>query len=107
MLGQQNAQVQQAAAAANERLATQVPQLLEGIQQAVTSREKTRQTLVDPKGIGKPQMFYSDEHKFRPWAKKTESFITSIFPDLEPVFEWSVDHEGVISVEDVECIHGG
>lgn len=36
-------------------------------------------------------------------GQKTESFITSIFPELQPVFEWAVDHEGAITIDDMEA----
>ena len=102
-ISQENVQVRAEAAAANQRLAETVPNVLESIQEAVQGRNRgQRISLVDPKGIGKPQVFHSEEAKFRPWAKKTESFITSIFPELEPVFEWAVDHEGPISIDDVD-----
>ena len=83
-ISQESALIREQANIANQRVAETIPEMLNQLKEAVTSSgsRTDRVQLVDPRGIGKPTVFHSDESKFRPWAKKTESFITGVFRNL-------------------------
>ena len=43
---------------------------------------KPMKTLIDPKGLGKPQTFKHEEEKFQPWAIKIKGYVLGIYPDM-------------------------
>ena len=43
--------------------------------------------LVDPKGLGKPQVFSGREEDFYVWAKKVENYVSGVFPNVRGSFD--------------------
>jgi len=78
----------------------QVPGLVAAVtEQTQQMVKRSRQTLVDNKGLGKPVPFKNDEKEFIIWARKTESYMTGVYPELEPVLIWAAEHIGPITHE--------
>ena len=54
---------------------------------------RERRTLVDNKGIGKPNTFKNAEKEFAHWARKVELYITGVFPQMEAVLNWATESQ--------------
>ena len=67
---------------------------------------KTRMTLIDNRGVAKPDKFGSKDEGFLRWKIRTESFILSVFPGLEEPLTWAEEHEASIGKVDVEAEFG-
>ena len=52
-----------------------------------------KRQLVDPKGIGKPTVFKSEQGKWPHWAFKFENLVNSIFSRAREVLLWAANHE--------------
>ena len=57
-------------------------------------------TLVDNRGLGKPQQFHGDEMKFLPWKRRTSNYVISVFPDMRHPLEWAEEQEDPIEMAD-------
>ena len=87
----------QAVEADNRRLRDQtegiaaIPELVEAIK-GIVARPGSSNKLVDTKGIGKPSSFSGDDGKYREWAAKFESFVSSVFGDsFRKVMDWAIE----------------
>ena len=67
---------------------------------AVRRDEKKSVTLIDNRGVGKPEKFVGKENEsFLRWKIKLESFIYSIFPELEKVLAWAEDQDSTVTLD--------
>jgi hypothetical protein len=91
MAARQEAASANAAAKAAERRAqtsdqviaslAQLPQAVaQAVSEARTSGGSSRQ-LTDPRGLGKPPSYSGGEAEFGVWSRKTENYITSVYPE--------------------------
>eukprot|EP00435_Cladocopium_sp_Y103_P038376 s510_g10.t1 len=82
-------------------LATSQRELVESL------KSKDRKlSLVDNKGLAKPERFSGKEEQFLYWRTRVEAFITSVFPELEDVMLWAEEFDGVITGADVRAAWG-
>ena len=89
---------------APEVLARQLADLPSTLATALKHTAKTTKSLVDTRGLGKPLTFKDKETDFRMWARKTEAYVSSVFPCarevLEPIVDdpaKSIDHDDLFS----------
>ena len=73
---------------------------------AANARRSNTTTLVDNRGLGKPQMFRNEEDSFRMWASKTEEYILGVYPQLEAVLAWAAEHTSIIDDEVLSLAYG-
>ena len=69
-------------------------------------QEDAKLTLIDNRGVAKPDKFGSKDEGFLRRKIRTESFILSVFPELEEPLTWSEEHETSITKADVEAEFG-
>ena len=91
-------------------------QIVPAIQQLATSqseladslkKDDKKLTLIDNRGIGKPDKFGGkDGENFLRWKIKLESFIYSIFPEMEKVLTWAEDEENPVSMARAQTAFG-
>ena len=63
--------------------------------------ERSRPSLVDVKGVGKPTVFQNSEAKFHEWARKTEDYLIGVQGNLEEMLEWALEQDAEISLTNV------
>ena len=81
-------------APAIQQLATSQSELADSL-----NKDDKKLTLIDNRGIGKPDKFGGkDGENFLRWKIKLESFIYSIFPEMEKVLTWAEDEENSVSM---------
>ena len=80
-----------AAAASTASLDALVAALQEQNKLAAT---RSKPSIIDSRGIGKPAQFDNRESTFSIWSKKVENLHMSVHPDMEPLLEWSLDQTG-------------
>ena len=80
-----------------------LPALLE---QLTVQARPAQRSLVDTRGIGRPQTFKDDASHFPIWRKKIEGFITLTFPRLREPLEWAIDHPEAITWELQDATYG-
>ena len=56
-------------------------------------RDKPKPTLVDTKGILKPQIFQNDESKFKGFRMKLKTYVQAVFPEAHGAFDWAEDQD--------------
>ena len=109
-LRNQNAQllaaVQQLQAQAQQQAA--LNSALQGLPQAIGvavaaagQRPPERRTLVDQKGLGKPQAFSGKEVDFYVWARKLETYVASVYPDVRFSLAWVIEQEVKPTMQDL------
>ena len=74
-------------------------------EELVRSRGKEL-TLVDNRGVAKPEKFKGDEGSYIQWKTKTESFIFSVFPELERPLAWAEVQEAPVSMAQIRAEFG-
>eukprot|EP00971_Amphidinium_carterae_P080966 1601925-Amphidinium_carterae.1 len=78
-----------------QRLQLSLPQALEGAVQAVVAagpaRPVERRTLIDIKGLGRPQQLHHPETEFVTWARRTENFVASVMTGARDVLTWAAE----------------
>ena len=65
------------------------------------SRGGDRLTLIDNRGVAKPEKFKGDEPHCLKWKIRIESFIFSVFPEMERVLAWAEDQETQITSTEI------
>ena len=80
-----------------------LPALLE---QLTVQARPAQRSLVDTRGIGRPQTFKDDESSFTVWRKKTEGYIVSVSPDLREPLEWAMDRAEAITYDAQDTTYG-
>ena len=89
----ENAQLRQVRDVSWEAL-QRLPDLVLAVQeQSAQMTRRQRRTLVDNKGIGKPNVFKNVEKEFVHWARKVELYITGVYPEMEVVLNWATDSQ--------------
>ena len=85
-----------------------VDAITESQKQVVAAWQKDKKlTLIDNRGVAKPDIkFGSKDEGFLRWKIRTESFILSVFPELEEALTWAEEHETSITKADVEAEFG-
>ena len=91
----QTVQTMQAGPALSDAVAKLVESQSELLE--ATRNKPERLTLVDNRGLGKPEKFGKEESRFLQWKVRFEAFVTSIHPDLEGALSWAEDQEDVIT----------
>ena len=81
-----------------------LPDLVTTLQNQSTSTRHA--SLVDSRGIGKPHGFNNDEKDFLTWVSKVETYITGVFPRLEPVLLWASEKGEAVTMEVLEETFG-
>ncbi len=87
-------QGQQVATAFDQILARQVEQFerlstsqIQAVTRVVAAAGHRKVTLIDPKGLGKPQPFSGGADKWGTWAFKFENYVSAVFGHARKVFE--------------------
>ena len=102
---QQLRETQIAHGAQTSQALSTLPMLIEQLTLA-QSRPARERSLVDTRGIGKPQTSRDDESSFTVWRKKTEGYILSTFPGLREPLEWAMDRAKAITWEVQDATYG-
>ena len=98
---------QQAQMRVETSLGPLVDAITESQKQVVAALQKDKKlTLIDNRGVAKPDKFESKDEGFLRWKIRTESFILSVFPELEEPLTWAEEHEASIGKSDVEAEFG-
>ena len=98
---------QQAQMRVETSLGPLVDAITESQKQVVAALQKDKKlTLIDNRGVAKPDKFGSKDEGFLRWKIRTESFILSVFPELEEPLTWAEEHEASIGKTDVEAEFG-
>eukprot|EP00438_Fugacium_kawagutii_P020302 Skav211652 [mRNA] locus=scaffold1290:312904:315642:- [translate_table: standard] len=71
------------------QLAASQQQLLDAVKQ----KGERKVTLVDDKGLARPDRFTGSEEHFLYWKTRMEAFITSVFPEMDDVLEWAEERD--------------
>ena len=58
--------------------------------------------LTDPKGLGKPPCFHGVEAEFHMWARKTENYILSVYPEGRDLLRVAAESQTDIAIEDLK-----
>ena len=70
-----------------------LPQTVGSAMLAAASPARTKPTLVDTKGLGKPPPLKNTESEFVSWARRTQNFVVSVHPGASDVLTWAVERE--------------
>ena len=87
------------------QLQTALTALPAAIATATSSNTSQNRVLVDQKGLGKPPFFDNTEKGYLAWSRKTESYITSIFPNSKKILMWATEQDTVVGELDVLSVH--
>ena len=63
-------------------------------------------TLIDTKGLAKPEKFSGAEENFLYWRTRIESFITSLVPEMEEVLEWAEEMDDEVTRTKIKDVWG-
>jgi len=75
-----------------------VAELARAVQaQSAILAHRSRPSLVDSKGIGKPTQFSNREADWAVWSKKLVNFIGAVHSDAGQVLEWAIDQSGEVT----------
>ena len=77
---------------------TSLPPLVEAVKdqtRALVARERV--SMIDVKGIGKPEKFKNEEGNFLEWARGIEDFVVNLEPTLEAAMDWALEQETVVT----------
>ncbi|CAK0791837.1 unnamed protein product [Prorocentrum cordatum] len=97
---------QAAAAALRAEASAPGPEVVERLIRALDEQTRafaarSRPSLVDSEGVGRPAVFNDDEARFSEWAQKTEFDLLGVEQALEQALEWALDQGGEIAVQQV------
>ena len=95
---------QQAQMRPESNLGPLVDAITESQKQVVAALQKDKKlTLIDSRGVAKPDKVSSKDEGFLQWKIRTESFFLSVFPELEEPLKRAAEHEVSISKADFEA----
>ncbi len=98
---------QQAQMRSDSNLGPLVDAITESQKQVVAVLQKDKNvTLIDNRGVAKPDKFGSKDKGFLRWKIRTEFFIVSVFLELEESLTWAEEHATSIAKADVEAEFG-
>eukprot|EP00434_Breviolum_minutum_P004221 symbB.v1.2.003720.t1/scaffold176.1/size287750/2 len=63
-------------------------------------------TLIDTKGLAKPEKFSGAEESFLYWRTRIESFVTSLVPEMEEVLEWAEELDDEVTRSKIRDVWG-
>jgi len=63
-------------------------------------------TLIDTKGLAKPEKFSGAEENFLYWRTRIESFVTSLVPEIEEVLEWAEELDDEVTRSKIKDVWG-
>lgn len=89
-------------ATAFEALASSQKELVESLK----GKEKPKLSLVDTRGLAKPEKFTGKEEVFLYWRTRLEAFITATYPQLEAVLSWAEESDVAITDSLVDDNYG-
>jgi hypothetical protein len=70
-------------------------------------KDEKKINLVDNRGIGKPDKFSGKESEsYLRWRIKTESFMFSVFPEMEQVLNWCEEQENTVTEARAQAAFG-
>ena len=70
-------------------------------------KDEKKINLVDNRGIGKPERLGGkDSESYLRWKIKTEAFVLSVYPELEPVMEWSEQQDATVTDARAQAEYG-
>ena len=107
-LRQENVTLRQGQETAGQRAAAlqalgDVAQELKGL----VKKQGGATTLVDAKGLGRPQTFSNDQEKYLKWNRGVENYIVGIFgEEFRGVLEWALGCDAEIKEEDWQQAYG-
>eukprot|EP00438_Fugacium_kawagutii_P000480 Skav216940 [mRNA] locus=scaffold3396:50058:57739:+ [translate_table: standard] len=61
------------------------------------SSSDKRVTLIDTRGLAKPEKFDGREESFLFWRTRVETFVTSVYPEMESVLQWAEEEDSEIT----------
>ena len=97
-----NLQAQFTQQAAVQQQLSQLTQALAGLPAALqTGGNQGRRTLIDQRGLGKPQSFNNEERDFHVWAQKLTNYIASVFTDVRPSLIWCIEQIVEVDIRQV------
>ena len=65
------------------------------------SQAPTRRMLVDPKGLGKPPVFWGREEHYYVWTKKVENYVSGVFPIVRGALAFAAESQDVVTAATV------
>ena len=75
-----------------------LPQVLAGMATATSVlAERSKPSLIDTRGLGRPQTFDNKEESFQRWATKLEGFVGAVYDRASDVLSWAVEQTVPIS----------
>ena len=76
----------------------QLPRLVASLDQQV-SQHGYQRTLVDTRGLGKPERFTAKEGEWQQWSRKFENYVAACHTGADLALEWATDQRENISEE--------
>ena len=70
------------------------------------TKDKRQMSLIDNKGLAKPEKFTGREESFLYWRTRLEAFVTSVFSDFDDVLPWCEECTQTITERDIENAWG-
>ena len=68
----------------------QLPRLVASLEQQGAGSSH-RRTLVDTRGLGRPERFKAQEGEWTQWARKFENYVAACHPGADVALEWATD----------------
>lgn len=65
-----------------------------------------RVTLIDTKGLAKPEKFDGREESFLFWRTRVETFVTSVYPESEAVLGWAEEEDTEVTLASLLAAFG-
>ena len=97
------AQFRQDVGMAFQNLAQTQQAVLQALQQPKPDRKVT---LIDTKGLGKPEKFTGEEQGWLYWKTRMESFVTSVYPQMDAVLEWAEEQDTEVTQATLRAAFG-
>ena len=70
-------------------------------------QDERKMNLVDNRGIGKPDKFTgAEKESFLRWKVKLESYMYSVFPEMEKVLLWAEDEDQTVTIDRARAVFG-
>ena len=99
---------QQASASGNpHQLHLQIMASMEAMTKRIEGLDKTKTTLVDVKGLGKPTVFNNSHEQWSKWSRSLQNYVIGVFGEgFRALIEHAAESEGDIKKTDVEELFG-
>ena len=95
---------QQASASGNpHQLHLQIMASMEAMTKRIEGLDKTKTTLVDVKGLGKPTVFNNSHEQWSKWSRSLQNYVIGVFGEgFRALIEPAAESDGEIKKTDVE-----